>query len=1575
VSRRGLRLGLIAAVAIVALVVGVIVALPQIVRRIAIWQLGAATGRTVTLAAVEIDLFRGRLGVRGLSIVEREGGPLAGFDRLDVRFRPGALLRGHLHVVDGTLKAPIVRLVRTGPGVFNVSDLVAARRGGGGRAGAVTVDRFRVVDGALLLEDRAVTPSREWRVDSVTLDVRDASTVASRPSGGATLTASVTGGPLSLVLAELKLAPLHFRATLTAQDVDASLSALLLPPGPVLPPRGTISATATVDQDASTGALVTLGVRLAGVELRRAGDSVAFVSAPLVRLSVDGLRLRPGAVELARAVVDGGTVTVLDARLGGARRWRVEDVGLQASALSSARDAPPGMAQASATMAGARLTVWAANIRLAPLELHATTIVRDVDLALLGVSLPPDLPVQPERGVVNATVRLDHDAVHGTRLALDAGLAGIELRRPKHFVTSPAVRVTAADIGFDHGAVTVGEVTIGGDRVTLEDRSVTPARTWLIQGLAVEAKALSSRREDVQGTASLRAVVSGASVSAWVTHARLDPLELHVTTILRNIDVALLQLYVPVDAPLQLERGIVNASVEVDHSVDGGTRVNGDATVAGLETRGRGAVASLGASIPSMRLALADVRRQGTALSVGRVELTGSGSLTDTRTPAARVDLAELRVATEGLTWPAHGPARVEVSARFRDRGELEARGTAQLTAPPPAIGWSADVALRLRAVDLAPVAAALPAASGVGGRVHASLTGTVAYASDALSVRVRGDAGANRLALVDGGRTLVGARRVDVRGVDVQWPERVAVDQVRLLQPAVLLERDRQGALPLVARFARRSPDGEPPPPAAGRPPMPALAIGEVVVDGGSAVVVDERPATVARLEVSRVGLTVRDLAWPASKPATLKLDAGLPGGGSFTAQGTLNTEPLAVDLTLALADVEVAALQPYLGFRAAVRARVDANLAVVGPLAPSPRVSIHGDAGVRQLVVSDGQRPALTVERIAVTGVDVAWPERVAVDRVRVGRSWALAERDRQGGFLLRQLFERAGAGASPPAPVGGAGAQPVTTAFSVREVTFEQQGATIVDGTTTPPARIEIAGASLTVQDLRWPSRGPMKLELNSPMPAGGRLKVAGTLELEPIALEAKAVLEDVALQPAQAYLPIEGRIAGGATGELTVKVTAEPLGVQIAGQTRVRRFSLSDGERPIVTVGRVEAMDVDVDWPRRIAVGTVLFRYPQLLIERDAQGDIVLRRLVTPRRAGTDQTPGAPSAPRPPAGSSAPAAEATTIEVATLRLERASARFVDQTTTPPYAEELSNVELVVSGLTTAPGRRARFTGSGGVGGGSFKLTGEAAQGNAPFLDLKVDLRDFVVPRANAYIDRFTAWTATRGSLSVSAAYTLNGTRLDARHDVVVRNLEVAQADERDEVERRLGLPFGFLVSLLKDARGEIRLSLPVSGDLGKREFDFEDSMWSAVRSVAIRLLALPFSRIGSLFFSEDSKVEAVAITPIVFEAGTTRLAPEMESHVQRVASFLRGAPSVTAVLRPILTQADVDALRQEHPPEATSEAMRELGAARLEAVRQSLARLGGVDASRLPGNVPRRPLVESAGAARVELDLRQ
>src|SRR5947207_3964374 len=717
--RRGLRrvvIAAVAAVALVALAATGVLALPEIVRRVVAWRVAAMTGRPVTLAALELDLLGGRLALRDLRVTDHDRGPLVTLERLEARFSLRDLVRGHVRITDAALQAPTLRIVRSGPTEFNISDLFG-RAPGGGAALAVTLERFALRGGAVTLEDRTLAPAHAWRVEAVTLEARGVSTLPGAPPGVVTLGAVAAGSPISLWVGGVRLAPLRFHATVIAREIDASLAALYLPPGsPLSPARGKLDVSATLEQQAAAGLRVSLDAVFSGVELRRPGRETAFLSAPAVRVTLENLRLHGGAVELERLAVDGGSALLEDGGLAPVRRWQAKGIALEARTLSSARDAPAGVATARAVVAGSPVSVWVANLRLAPLEWHAMVVVRNVDFALFRLYVPPDLPVQPERGVVNASVRIDHDARRGTRLALDAGLSGVELRRPAHFVTAPSLRVTAEDIAFGGGALSAGRVALADDRLTIEDRTLNPARTWAVQNLAVEASRLSSRRADVQGIASARAIVAGASVSAWLAHVRLDPLELNATAILRDLDLRLVQLYLPAVVPLQLDRGAVNASVQVSHDVAGGTRLTGDLTLTGMEARGRDQTERLAVSAPSLRVAVADARRYQDTLDVGRLEITGSGSLVDSHAAATRVDLERLRIATEGVTWPTRGPARVELSARLRDGGEVDADGT--MTGEPASV----DLRLVVTDGDLVLLQPYLPFRAGLRSRVDATL-------------------------------------------------------------------------------------------------------------------------------------------------------------------------------------------------------------------------------------------------------------------------------------------------------------------------------------------------------------------------------------------------------------------------------------------------------------------------------------------------------------------------------------------------------------------------------------------------------------------------------------------------------------------------------------------------------------------------------------------------------------------------------------------------------------------------------------------------------------------------------------
>ena len=123
---RGVAIGL---VVLVGLIVTGVFALPPLLRWGIVFGLGKATGRTVALDGLELSLYHGRFALRGFRVIDRDGSPLVALDRAEVRFTPRELFKRHGHVTEATFQTLTVRIVRTGPNEYNISDLLRPRGG------------------------------------------------------------------------------------------------------------------------------------------------------------------------------------------------------------------------------------------------------------------------------------------------------------------------------------------------------------------------------------------------------------------------------------------------------------------------------------------------------------------------------------------------------------------------------------------------------------------------------------------------------------------------------------------------------------------------------------------------------------------------------------------------------------------------------------------------------------------------------------------------------------------------------------------------------------------------------------------------------------------------------------------------------------------------------------------------------------------------------------------------------------------------------------------------------------------------------------------------------------------------------------------------------------------------------------------------------------------------------------------------------------------------------------------------------------------------------------------------------
>ena len=809
------------------------------------------------------------------------------------------------------------------------------------------------------------------------------------------------------------------------------------------------------------------------------------------------------------------------------------------------------------------------------------------------------------------------------------------------------------------------------------------------------------------------------------------------------------------------------------------------------------------------------------------------------------------------------------------------------------------------------------------------------------------------RLAEREGPEPFAEFERLDVRfSPAALLSSRVELVDVALTAPSLRIARTG----PAEFNFSDLLPSsGEAQPPAA--PSRWTVSVERVRVTRGRVAAVDRgiAPPTVwlvQDLDFDAAGLAAR----PGAAPGRLALRVRINEAELAVEADRFRLEPLGFRARLTLDAFPLTWLNPYVFEPLGVRHRpTDGRLGVV------LNATVESDADAVRKGVLSGSLGLVSaayghVGRADpfVTGarLDVKIKEADIVARTLTIESVGLEaldlkmRRDVRGVIDLVETFaSRApstpAAAKTPsqdqPVPSGAAPARrarfPIIEAIAagfaqirIERIVLTPSRAAFVDESVTPKATLALSNLQARIDDFTWPVRGPATVTVSTGLPGGGTLEIKGPVTVEPLDSDLTIAIRNAPVEPYQAYIPIPARLSGRFNGDSRNRIALRDgrLVARSRGNSWAQNVEIREpgAARPAIRVERMDLVGIDFDWPVRAAVVKAGFRRPRVEIEREASGSMNLRRLFTapgPEQASREPQP-APTETDPRTGPKPKSLlETMRLDFREVRIEEGAIRFLDRTTVPAFSQDLSRLDVTVTGLGNRPDRRAKLTLQSVVGGdAALDIRGEINAIGAPaFVDLVGELRSFKLPSVDPYMAANTGWVIKKGELQYKVRFKLDGDQLSADNEVVVGQLQVAPAGGGDEVKRRIGLPLGLIVALIKDQKGDIRASVPVTGPVKDPKFSLRDAIWTAVKNVLVNVVTAPFKAIGRLFSGggDGDTVEEPKVGAVTFAAGSAVLSPAMEDHLLRVADFLRRSPFVNLTLTSAPSRADADAILTE------------------------------------------------------------
>jgi uncharacterized protein involved in outer membrane biogenesis len=724
----------------------------------------------------------------------------------------------------------------------------------------------------------------------------------------------------------------------------------------------------------------------------------------------------------------------------------------------------------------------------------------------------------------------------------------------------------------------------------------------------------------------------------------------------------------------------------------------------------------------------------------------------------------------------------------------------------------------------------------------------------------------------------------------------------IALERPRVRLVHRADGALNLVDFV----PPPEPHPQPNAQPPR--VWIDDLSIRDGRTTVVDLDRPTPLTLVFGPITLRVRKFS-TRSEGNEYTLAVQSPRGERLKWRGDFGLAPLASHGAFSLRNIQARTLAEIGADQVPFQVE-SGQLDADGSYAFAERgesLTLHAE--VSQLVFSalglrarGEQTDAVNIPRFTVSGtaIDLS-AQTVKVEHVTLERMRVAALRDRAGQLNLQRLLPTTKATPSHGKP----------WSIALPDIVVRDADLTFEDQRPTQPAKFHIAPLTLKLSGFGIPSSEPLDLEVKTGVNESGSLAIRGKLNLSQLSGRFEIDAAKLPLGSAQPYLDelvglnltngkadLKGALALAADGAISfdgqagvdeLRTTDKALEDDFVKWRSLKVLGLHARSRPLSL--HVDEIAVIEPYARVIVGANRATNIHDALAPPAGLGEtstatVTATSTAVPSGVGT---PGRAAAPLP-------------IEVELVRVDRGSVNFTDRSIKPNFETGIQHLSGTIKGLSGRAGARADVRLAGEVDRYTpVKITGKVNYFAAvTYTDLHLNFRNLELTGLSPYSGKFAGYRIERGKLNVDLVYLINKRRLDAKHKIIVNQLQLG---ERVESPDATSLPVKLAIALLKDRNGVIELDLPVSGNLDDPEFRVWPIVWKVVLNLLTKAVTAPFALLGSLFGGGDE------ISYVEFAPGSATLSPAARAKLQTLAKALDARPALNLDV-PLVVKPDVD-----------------------------------------------------------------
>jgi hypothetical protein len=226
--------------------------------------------------------------------------------------------------------------------------------------------------------------------------------------------------------------------------------------------------------------------------------------------------------------------------------------------------------------------------------------------------------------------------------------------------------------------------------------------------------------------------------------------------------------------------------------------------------------------------------------------------------------------------------------------------------------------------------------------------------------------------------------------------------------------------------------------------------------------------------------------------------------------------------------------------------------------------------------------------------------------------------------------------------------------------------------------------------------------------------------------------------------------------------------------------------------------------------------------------------------------------------------------------------------------------------------------------------------------PDVDLENSIRGVNLTRVSPYSTKFAGYDITNGSMNVDSSLTIQDNQINDTVKLKISNLDmnVSNQEKAAEIDAKLAIGLPRALGLLKDSNDDIKLNLPITGDLSDPSFDFSHAITVVVSKAlakgATAYAAYALQPWGAALLVKEvagKMVTQVQLDPITYEPSSPDLPESAALYLQKISELLSARPGMELKICALGNEADRNAFIEQEFKKKGGDVMGDKEAAKL------------------------------------------